>query len=99
MRRANGPWLGRSGGIALATALAGSTAWGGGAAAATLGEALVGAYQTNPQLQGQRATLQATDELVAQALAGYRPQVFLNGAVQGTRGQVGQNQSIANRLL
>src|SRR3981189_2486458 len=40
-----------------------------------LPEALTKAYQTNPQLNAQRARQRATDENVPQALAGYRPQI------------------------
>jgi outer membrane protein len=45
------------------------------AAADTLEWALVQAYQNNPSLNAQRATLRATDENVPQALSGYRPKV------------------------
>jgi outer membrane protein len=41
----------------------------------TIESALVQAYQNNPQLNGQRALVRATDEGVPQALAGYRPRV------------------------
>src|SRR5262245_49653404 len=44
-------------------------------AADTLEAALISAYQTNPQLNAQRALVRATDESVPQALAGYRPRV------------------------
>ncbi|WP_035484954.1 TolC family outer membrane protein [Geminicoccus roseus] len=47
----------------------------GPAGAQTLQEALVSAYSTNPDLGAARAQLRATDELVSQALSGYRPQV------------------------
>jgi outer membrane protein len=49
-----------------------------GASAESLPEALVKAYQTNPQLNAERARQRATDEAVPQALAGYRPQVVAN---------------------
>ena len=45
------------------------------ARAQTVPEALVKAYQTNPQLNAERARQRATDENVPQALSGYRPQV------------------------
>jgi TolC family type I secretion outer membrane protein len=45
------------------------------ATAQTLTEALAYAYQNNPQLLAQRASLRATDEEVPQALAGWRPTV------------------------
>ncbi|WP_159714970.1 TolC family outer membrane protein [Geminicoccus flavidas] len=47
----------------------------GTAEAQTLQEALANAYNTNPDLGAARAQLRATDELVSQALSGYRPQV------------------------
>jgi outer membrane protein len=48
------------------------------AAAETLPEALVKAYQSNPQLNADRARQRGADENVPQALAGYRPQVAAN---------------------
>ncbi|WP_246664444.1 TolC family outer membrane protein [Tardiphaga sp. P9-11] len=47
----------------------------GDARAETVSEALAKAYQSNPQLNGERARQRATDENVPQAMAGYRPQV------------------------
>ena len=57
--------------LALAGALLGCA----GAAADTLEWALVQAYQNNPSLNAQRASLRATDENVPQALSGYRPKL------------------------
>lgn len=51
-----------------------------GAGAQSLEQALVSAYLTNPQLEAQRAALRATDELVPQALSGWRPTVQTEGA-------------------
>ena len=45
------------------------------ASADTMEAALLRAYQNNPQLNAQRATVRATDENVPQALSGYRPKV------------------------
>jgi len=45
------------------------------ALADTIEAALVRAYQTNPQLNAQRAQVRFTDETVPQALSGYRPKV------------------------
>jgi outer membrane protein len=45
------------------------------AAADTLEWALVQAYQNNPSLNAQRASLRAVDENVPQALSGYRPKL------------------------
>ncbi len=47
----------------------------------TLQDALVEAYNTNPQLLAERANLRATDESVDQALAGWRPTLQFNGAL------------------
>ena len=45
------------------------------AAAQSLNDALAGAYQTSPVLQAARAQLRVTDELVPEALSGWRPTV------------------------
>src|SRR5262245_22157981 len=52
-----------------------AVALSGPAAADTLLGALAAAYQTNPQLNSQRAIVRQTDEGVPQALSGYRPRV------------------------
>ena len=49
------------------------------AVAQSLTEALAEAYRTNPQLLAQRALLRATDEMVPQALANWRPTVAFTG--------------------
>jgi hypothetical protein len=49
------------------------------ASAQSLTEALAEAYRTNPQLLAQRALLRATDEMVPQALANWRPTVAFTG--------------------
>jgi outer membrane protein len=56
-------------------------------AAETLPEALVKAYQSNPQLNADRARQRGTDENVPQALAGYRPQIVasLGAGLQAVR--------------
>jgi outer membrane protein len=46
----------------------------------TLAESLSIAYETNPQLTGQRAQLRSTDENVPAALAGWRPQISINSS-------------------
>lgn len=46
-------------------------------AADTIEAALVRAYQNNPQLNSQRASVRSVDENVPQALSGYRPRVAL----------------------
>jgi outer membrane protein len=59
------------------------------AAADTLEWALVQAYQNNPSLNAQRASLRATDENVPQALSGYRPKL----SVTATGGYNYQNST------
>ena len=56
-------------------AVAGAVLGCAGASADTLEWALVQAYQNNPSLNAQRASLRATDENVPQALSGYRPKL------------------------
>ncbi len=63
-------------GCALAALLAAQPS-----SAQTLEEALARAYQTNPQLDAGRAELKATNELVPQALSGYRPTVEATGSI------------------
>jgi len=50
------------------------------ALADTIEAALVRAYQSNPQLNAQRAQVRSTDENVPQALSGYRPKVALTAS-------------------
>ncbi len=46
----------------------------------TIEAALVRAYQTNPQLNSQRASVRSIDENVPQALSGYRPRVSVTAS-------------------
>ncbi|MBW7970612.1 TolC family outer membrane protein [Bradyrhizobium sp. BR 10289] len=73
--------------LALCCALP-SAAW-----AEALPEALAKAYQTNPQLNSERARQRATDENVPQALAGYRPQIVasLSAGLQSVRNLLPDN--------
>ena len=68
--------------VAAAAALAAALAAARPAFAETfsLNEALATAYDTNPQLDAQRAALRATDEGVAQANAGWRPTINMQGS-------------------
>jgi len=65
----------------------------------TIEAALIRAYQNNPQLNAQRASVRATDENVPQALSGYRPKVAVTASVgtqytdSQTNTQVGQRLS------
>ncbi|MEK0085427.1 TolC family outer membrane protein [Benzoatithermus flavus] len=67
--------------VAACLALSGT----GLAAATTLQDALVNTYLTSPRLEAGRAQLRQADELVPQALSGYRPQLFLNGGINHDR--------------
>jgi len=49
------------------------------ARADTINQALIKAYENNPQLNSQRAVVRATDEGVSQALSGYRPTITATG--------------------
>ena len=75
-------------GIAAWVGVAASTAHG-----EALPEALAKAYQSNPQLNAERARQRATDENVPQALAGYRPQIVasLSGGLQAVRNLLPDN--------
>jgi len=75
------------------TALALCFALPAAASAEALPEALVKAYQTNPQLNAERARQRATDENVPQALAGYRPQIVasLSAGLQAVRNLLPDN--------
>ncbi len=59
-------------------ALLATVLWVPQADADSLQDALVKAYQTNPQLLAERANLRASDEDVAQAIAQWRPRISLN---------------------
>lgn len=63
------------------------------AAAESLPDALARAYQTNPQINAERARQRATDENVPQALAGYRPQIMasLSAGLQQVRNLLPDN--------
>ena len=63
------------------------------AAAESLQDALAKAYQTNPQLNAERARQRGTDENVPQALAGYRPQIVasLGAGLQAVRNLLPDN--------
>jgi len=59
----------------------------------SLPEALAKAYQTNPQLNAERARQRATDENVPVALSGYRPQIIasLSAGLQAVRNLLPDN--------
>src|SRR6195952_521100 len=61
--------------------------------AENLPDALAKAYQTNPQLNAERARQRATDENVPQALVGYRPQIVasLTAGLQAVRNLLPDN--------
>ena len=66
------------------------------AAAQTLDEAMVDAYQTSPQLGAAQAALRAVDETVPQALSNYRPTANLLGEEGAVRlSGTGNNELIS----
>lgn len=65
----------------------------------TIEAALVRAYQNNPQLNAQRASVRSTDENVPQALSGFRPKVAVTASggyqyTDATQGAGGVNQQL-----
>lgn len=50
-----------------------------GSHAETLQDVLASTYENNPTLKARRANVRSVDELVPQALSGWRPQVFATG--------------------
>ena len=81
----------------MGAALAMTYGWPGSATAEKIEAALARAYQNNPQLNAQRATVRQTDEGVAQALSGYRPTVSAD-ATAG-KGFLDAQASIPTNLL
>ncbi len=77
--------------VARICAFALAAAWLPGGAHATdiftLRQALGTAYETNPQLDAQRAALRATDENVSEANAGWRPTINAQGSYGVTDNQ------------
>ena len=53
----------------------------GQVSAESLVDAMVSAYTGNPSLKGERARQRGTDELVPQALSGWRPTVDMQGSI------------------
>ncbi|MHA1564035.1 MAG: TolC family outer membrane protein [Alphaproteobacteria bacterium] len=66
--------------VCLVAVLAPFLAISGSAYGESLNEALAKAYQSNPRLQAQQASLRATDEQLPQALSNWRPTVVINGS-------------------
>jgi TolC family type I secretion outer membrane protein len=62
----------------LRVALLATVLWIPVSSADNLQDALVKAYQSNPQLLAERANLRATDEQVSQAIAQWRPRISVN---------------------
>lgn len=64
-----------------AAVLVSATLFAFSAEAETLEEALVRAYQNNPTLQAERASVRATDEEMAQAVSGFRPSLSASASM------------------
>ena len=86
MRRGNGIWRGT---VAIAL-LAVLTAQPAGAT--SLRDALVTTYLTSPRLEAGRSQLRQVDENVPQALAGYRPNLFVNGDLTAERSTIREGE-------
>jgi outer membrane protein len=82
---------------AMGAALAMTYGWPGCAAAEKIEAALARAYQNNPQLNAQRASVRQADEGVAQALSGYRPTVSADASAG--KGFLDAQASIPTSLL
>jgi TolC family type I secretion outer membrane protein len=74
-------WLSTSCLTALGFTIAVGLASPGPAGAQTFEDALALSYQSNPTLASERANLRATNEQIAQALSGYRPDVEITGDI------------------
>ncbi|MGI9168571.1 MAG: TolC family protein, partial [Caulobacteraceae bacterium] len=72
--------IGGSAALCLAAVCA-AALWPARAGAETLADAITLAYQSNPTLQAQRASLRALDETYVQAQAGFRPSATLQATV------------------
>ena len=68
----------------LAAVFSAGLAFGSPVAAESLADAIALAYQTNPTLQAQRATLRALDESTVQARSGWRPSLSASASGQYT---------------
>jgi len=67
-------------GAIMSAAIVMTGGWPSPVAAEKIEAALARAYQNNPQLNAQRATVRQTDEGVPQALSGYRPNISANAS-------------------
>jgi outer membrane protein len=67
--------------IRVLLASAALVAGAGQVSAESLVDAMVSAYTSNPSLRAERARQRGTDELVPQALSGWRPTVISDGSV------------------
>lgn len=71
-------------GALLAAVFSAGLSFGAPASAESLADAIALAYQTNPTLQAQRATLRALDENIVQARSGWRPGLSASASGQYT---------------
>ncbi|HEX7792341.1 MAG TPA: TolC family outer membrane protein [Afipia sp.] len=68
------------------------------AGADTIEAALIRAYQNNPQLNAQRASVRSTDENVPQALSGYRPRVAVTASAGTQYTDTQTNTTVGGQL-
>ncbi|MDZ4321098.1 MAG: TolC family outer membrane protein, partial [Phenylobacterium sp.] len=71
-------------GALLAAVFTAGLSFGGPASAESLADAIALAYETNPTLQAQRASLRALDESIVQARSGWRPSLSASASGQYT---------------
>jgi len=93
-------WSDRIWGVSLAALVLAVS--GHPAEAQSLEESLARAYISNPTIESRRAQLRATDELVPQALSGYRPTVEAGATANNTNtiaklSQAGRQRQGTNR--
>ena len=82
----------------LAAVFSAGLAFGSPVAAESLADAIALAYQTNPTLQAQRATLRALDESTVQARSGWRPSLSASASGQYTETRTPQQDRKRTRL-
>lgn len=97
--RESAPFQGAAFGAALLAAVTVTFA-SSAALSQSLEEALAQAYLNNPTIEAQRAQLRATDELVPQALSGYRPSAEASASYgwerQDARSSTGERRLTSN---
>lgn len=84
--------------VGLRAALLATAVFVPSVSADSLQDALVKAYQSNPQLLAERANLRATDEEVSQAIAQWRPRITFSSDYSKTHTDAKNDRSPSNPL-